>query len=146
MFPEIGLAFLNNIDNPEFFETEPMDVNQLNDSSYIVSIDGSDYSVTLKEDNSVSINDGLAPKPIAKTETTDNVGSGQIIEAPLGGNIFRAIASRGDVVEADSIVLILEAMKMETEIKAPIAGTITEIFVKPGDTVKPGNPLFAIQS
>ena len=103
-------------------------------------------SVSVVKDNSVSINDGLAPKPITKTETTDNVGSGQIIEAPLGGNIFRAIASRGDVVEADSIVLILEAMKMETEIKAPIAGTITEIFVKPGDTVKPGNPLFAIQS
>ena len=35
---------------------------------------------------------------------------------------------------------------METEIKAPSAGIIAKIFVKPGDTVKPGNPLFEIQS
>ena len=44
----------------------------------------------------------------------------------------------------DSTVLILEAMKMETEIKAPAAGVIGKIFVQPGDTVKPGNPLFEI--
>jgi biotin carboxyl carrier protein len=44
----------------------------------------------------------------------------------------------------DSTVLILEAMKMETEIKAPTAGVIGKIFVKPGDTVKPGTPLFEV--
>ena len=49
-------------------------------------------------------------------------------------------------VEADATILILEAMKMETEIKAPSAGIIARIFVKPGDTVKPGTPLFEIQS
>ena len=47
-----------------------------------------------------------------------------MIEAPLGGNIFKTIASEGDSVDADTTVLILEAMKMETEIKAPSAGVI----------------------
>ena len=41
-------------------------------------------------------------------------------------------------------MLILEAMKMETEIKSPAAGVVTKIFVKPGDSVKPGDPLFEI--
>ena len=69
-----------------------------------------------------------------------------MIEAPLGGNIFRIIASEGEAVDADAAVLILEAMKMETEIKAPSAGIILAIFVKPGDTVKPGTPLFEIKN
>ena len=69
-----------------------------------------------------------------------------MIAAPLGGNIFRVIISEGESVDADSTILILEAMKMETEIKAPSAGVIGNIFVKPGDSVKPGTPLFEIIS
>ena len=91
------------------------------------------------------INDGSQVNE-TKNETKVDAGPGIIIEAPLGGNIFRTIASEGDSVKADATVLILEAMKMETEIKAPSAGIIAKIFVKPGDTVKPGNPLFEIQS
>jgi biotin carboxyl carrier protein len=62
----------------------------------------------------------------------------------LGGNIFRLIAAEGESVSMDATVLILEAMKMETEIKAPNAGVIGKIFVQPGDSVKPGTPLFEI--
>ena len=64
----------------------------------------------------------------------------------MGGNIFRTILSEGQSVDEDAVVLILEAMKMETEIKAPSAGIILAIFVKPGDTVKPGTPLFEIKN
>ena len=93
--------------------------------------------------NSVSINDGSTPKEASSSPSTP-AGSGTVIEAPLGGNIFRLIASEGESVAMDSTVLILEAMKMETEIKAPTAGVIGKIFVKPGDTVKPGTPLFEV--
>jgi len=62
----------------------------------------------------------------------------------LGGNIFKLIAQEGQSLEPDATVLILEAMKMETEIKSPAAGVVTKIFVKPGDSVKPGDPLFEI--
>ena len=96
-------------------------------------------------DNSVIINDGSQANNV-KSSPIVETGIGTIIEAPLGGNIFRTIASEGDSVEADTTILILEAMKMETEIKAPSAGIISKIFVKPGDIVKPGNPLFEIQS
>ena len=145
MFPEIGVNFLANVDNPDYFEPEPLDIHELTDSSYLVSVDDKEYSVTLKADNSVIINDGSQVNKVNSRPEVE-AGLGTIIEAPLGGNIFRTIASQGDSVEADTTILILEAMKMETEIKAPSAGIISKIFVKPGDIVKPGNPLFEIQS
>ena len=91
------------------------------------------------------INDGSQINQVATTPSVE-AGAGEVIAAPLGGNIFRVIIAEGESVEADSTILILEAMKMETEIKAPTAGVVGKIFVKPGDTVKPGTPLFEIVS
>ena len=145
MFPEIGLNFLENINTPDFFESEPLEINEITDSSYLVTVDDQEYSVTLKADNSVTINGNSQTQEVSPS-ITSAVGAGKVIEAPLGGNIFRTMVSEGESVEADSTVLILEAMKMETEIKSPSAGVIGKIFVKPGDSVKPGTPLFEISS
>ena len=145
MFPEIGLNFLENINTPDFFESEPLEINEITDSSYLVTVDDQEYSVTLKADNSVPINGNSQIQEVSPS-ITSAVGAGTVIEAPLGGNIFRTMVSEGESVEADSTVLILEAMKMETEIKSPSAGVIGKIFVKPGDSVKPGTPLFEISS
>ena len=145
MFPEIGLNFLENADNPDYFESEPLDIVELTDSSYLVTVDDQEYSVTLKADSTVTINDGSQVNQVAPTSSIQT-GSGEVIAAPLGGNIFRVIITEGESVDADSTILILEAMKMETEIKAPSAGVVGKIFVKPGDSVKPGTPLFEIIS
>jgi oxaloacetate decarboxylase alpha subunit len=145
MFPEIGLSFLKNADNPDYFESEPLDIVELTDSSYLVTVDDQEYSVTLKADSTVTINDGSQVNQVAPTSSIQT-GSGEVIAAPLGGNIFRVIITEGESVDADSTILILEAMKMETEIKAPSAGVVGKIFVKPGDSVKPGTPLFEIVS
>ena len=145
MFPEIGLNFIENSDNPDYFESEPLDITQLTDSSYLVTVEDQEYSVILKADNSVTINDGSQINQVVSTPLIE-AGAGEVIAAPLGGNIFRVIIAEGESVEADSIILILEAMKMETEIKAPSAGVVGKIFVKPGDMVKPGTPLFEIVS
>ena len=145
MFPEIGLNFLENADNPDYFESEPIDIVELTNSSYLVTVDDQEYSVTLKADNSVTINDGSQVNQAIPTPSVQ-ASTGEVIAAPLGGNIFRVIISEGESVDADSTILILEAMKMETEIKAPSAGVIGNIFVKPGDSVKPGTPLFEIIS
>ena len=145
MFPEIGLNFLENVDNPDYFESEPLDIVELTDSSYLVTVDDQEYSVTLKADSTVTINDGSQVNQVAPTSYIQT-GSGEVIAAPLGGNIFRVIITEGESVDADSTILILEAMKMETEIKAPSAGVVAKIFVKPGDSVKPGTPLFEIVS
>ena len=145
MFPEIGLNFLENINTPNYFESEPLEINEITDSSYLVTVDDQEYSVTLKADNSVTINGNSQTQEVSPS-IISAVGAGKVIEAPLGGNIFRTMVSEGESVEADSTVLILEAMKMETEIKSPSAGVIGKIFVKPGDSVKPGTPLFEIIS
>tara|TARA_B110000008_G_scaffold55311_2_gene54797 strand:- start:424 stop:2178 length:1755 start_codon:yes stop_codon:yes gene_type:complete len=145
MFPEIGLNFLENINTPDFFESEPLEINEITDSSYLVTVDDQEYSVTLKADNSVTINGNSETQGVSPS-IASAVGAGKVIEAPLGGNIFRTMVAEGESVEADSTVLILEAMKMETEIKSPSAGVIVKIFVKPGDSVKPGTPLFEISS
>ena len=145
MFPEIGLNFLENADNPDYFESEPIDIVELTDSSYLVTVDDQEYSVTLRADHSVTINDGSQVNQAIPTPSVQ-ASTGEVIAAPLGGNIFRVIISEGESVDADSTILILEAMKMETEIKAPSAGVIGNIFVKPGDSVKPGTPLFEIIS
>ena len=144
MFPEIGLAFLEHQSDPDFFETEPADILEQADSSYLVSIDDKEYSVVVKSNNSVEINGSSVKSANEQPSHSAQAGSGSIINAPLGGNIFKLIAQEGQSLEPDATVLILEAMKMETEIKSPAAGVVTKIFVKPGDSVKPGDPLFEI--
>ena len=144
MFPEIGLAFLEHQSDPEFFEAEPAEIIEKSDQSYLVFIDHQEYSVTVKPDHSIDING--SSKKIGNEEFSPlaQVGQGSIISAPLGGNIFKVIAQAGQSLEADATVLILEAMKMETEIKTPRVGIVTKIFVQSGDSVKPGDPLFEI--
>ena len=124
MFPEIGLAFLEHQSDPDFFETEPADILEQADSSYLVSIDDKEYSVVVKSNNSVEINGSSVKSANEQPSHAAQAGSGSIINAPLGGNIFKLIAQEGQSLEPDSTVLILEAMKMETEIKSPGAGLL----------------------
>ena len=144
MFPEIGLAFLEHQSDPDFFEAEPADIIEHSDESYSVSIDDKEYSVVVKSNHSVEINGSSVKSANEQPSHAAQAGPGSIINAPLGGNIFKVITQEGQSLEPDSTVLILEAMKMETEIKSPKAGVLTKIFVKPGDSVKPGDPLFEI--
>jgi oxaloacetate decarboxylase alpha subunit len=144
MFPEIGLAFLEHQSDPDFFEAEPADIIEHSDESYLVSIDDKEYSVVVKTNHSVEINGSSVKSANEQPSHAAQAGPGSIINAPLGGNIFKVITQEGQSLEPDSTVLILEAMKMETEIKSPKAGVVTKIFVKPGDSVKPGDPLFEI--
>ena len=144
MFPEIGLAFLEHQSDPEFFEAEPAEIIEKSDQSYLVSIDHQEYSVTVKPDHSIDINGSSKKSGNEELSPLAQVGLGSIISAPLGGNIFKVIAQAGQSLEADATVLILEAMKMETEIKTPRVGIVTKIFVQSGDSVKPGDPLFEI--
>ena len=76
---------------------------------------------------------------------TDNTSiNGEIITAPLSGNIFSIVKNNGESVELDDTVIVLEAMKMETTIKTPLNGIIKKVFVKNGDKVNVGDPLFEV--
>jgi len=52
----------------------------------------------------------------------------------------------GETVNANQTLLVMEAMKMESEVKAPVAGTVAEIHVSAGDTVQAGAPLLTLNS
>jgi len=67
-----------------------------------------------------------------------------VITAPLSGNIFSIIKRDGDNIQEDDTVIVLEAMKMETTIKTPLNGVIKKVFVKNGDKVNVGDPLFEV--
>ncbi|HAQ50015.1 MAG TPA: oxaloacetate decarboxylase, partial [Gammaproteobacteria bacterium] len=67
------------------------------------------------------------------------------ITSPLAGNIWKVLVTPGAEVQAGDVLLILEAMKMETQIVADRAGHISTVMVKPGDAVQVGEPLVSIQ-
>jgi pyruvate carboxylase subunit B len=73
-------------------------------------------------------------------------GSGEShrVEAPMPGLILRIEKNQGDTVQEGDLIMVMEAMKMETEIHAPTAGTISEIAVKQGDQLKAGELLAVI--
>ena len=79
-----------------------------------------------------------APAPVAA------VGSGSVV-APMPGTILKVLKATGDSVKAGEVVLILEAMKMENEITAPVDGTIESLSLTEGSTVAGGDLLFDVK-
>ena len=146
LFPEVGMAFFENRDNKDYFEAEPIIFNQDEGSIYSVSIDDKTYKVKYTKNNEPEIISGTARSDREKSFVAPDVEdeSGTIINAPLGGNIFKVEFNSGDTANEEDAVIILEAMKMETAIKPPHAGKIKKIFVSQGDKVNPGDPLFEI--
>ena len=80
------------------------------------------------------------PAPAAPAVT----GAGEAVKAPMPGNILKVNVSAGQAVKEGEVLCILEAMKMENEIMAPKAGTVTQVLVSKGSTVDTGAPLVVI--
>lgn len=83
-----------------------------------------------------------APTPVAAKPAA--VGSGSVV-APMPGTILKVLKATGDSVKAGEVVLILEAMKMENEITAPVDGTIESLSLTEGSTVAGGDLLFDVK-
>ena len=144
LFPEVGIKFFENINNPNYFENAPLDFTNSDGDIYKVTIEDKDYFVKYSK---VSDPEILDQKNISNKNNinTDNTSiSGEIITAPLSGNIFSIVKNNGENVELDDTVIVLEAMKMETTIKTPLNGIIKKVFVKNGDKVNVGDPLFEV--
>jgi acetyl-CoA/propionyl-CoA carboxylase biotin carboxyl carrier protein len=78
-------------------------------------------------------------------ETRRASASGGAIAAPMQGTIVRVLVEKGQEVEADEPVCILEAMKMESEVRSQKAGTVSEVRVEAGQTVRSGDPLVLVE-
>jgi len=150
LFPQIGLKFLENRGNPDAFEPVPTG-NELPAGSsaaapqaYTVAVNGKEYVVQVTEGGDISgikpIGESAAPAQAAAAPA----GEGEPQVAPLSGNIFKVLVSVGDAVEEGDVVMILEAMKMETEVRTQRAGTVASVDVKVGDAVAVGDTLLTI--
>lgn len=80
----------------------------------------------------------------APAQPATPAGNGTPLKAPLPGTISEVKVSVGQQVNVGDVVLVLEAMKMQNNIEAEYAGTVTSIIVKPGDTVMEGSVLLTI--
>ncbi|MBP8202840.1 MAG: sodium-extruding oxaloacetate decarboxylase subunit alpha [Pseudomonas sp.] len=145
LFPQIGLKFLENRGNPAAFEPAPtgqeIPVREAGKPEvYTVEVSGKAYVVQVNEGGDIQ---GLKAVGSA-TSAAAPAGAGEPQNAPLAGNIFKVLVQPGHAVEEGQLVIILEAMKMETEIRAFKAGTIGAVNVKVGDAVSVGDSLLTI--
>ena len=145
LFPEIGLKFLENRENKDYFEKPPIQLNEDKNGFYKVVIDEVDYLVKYSQTAEPEIINGNSISEV-KLNTTESISAktGTVINAPLAGNIFKIEKNIGDDVSEDETIIVLEAMKMETTIKTSISGKIKQIFIKNGDKVQSGDPLFEV--
>ncbi|PIE21048.1 MAG: acetyl-CoA carboxylase biotin carboxyl carrier protein subunit [Arachnia propionica] len=108
-----------------------------------VTVNETEYEIDVEvaEDRQVLgpvVVDGAAAPAAAAAPVA---ASGNAITAPLAGSVARILVAEGDEVTAGQVVVVLEAMKMETEINAPSDGKVSAILVAIGDAVQGGQAL-----
>jgi len=69
----------------------------------------------------------------------------RVVASPMAGNIFKCLVKPGDVVAQNQVLIVLDAMKMETPVVSPLAGTVRDVLVKVGDAVDDGHALLQIE-
>lgn len=156
LFPQVGLKFLKNRDNPDAFEPAPGCTPTVVDTpvaapvsagveAYSVKVDGQVYEVEVGPQGqltSVTPTNQPAAAPVPTPQAT--VSNAEVVPAPLAGNIFKIVAQSGSDVAEGDVLLILEAMKMETEVRAARSGKVHDLHVKEGDSVAVGSPLLSL--
>lgn len=110
---------------------------------YRVNVNGTAYEVEIEEMAGAPVAapvaaPAAAPAPVAS-------GAGEIINAPMPGNILSVNVAAGDTVKKGQVLMVLEAMKMENEIMAPRDGKVTAVAVAKGTAVESGALLCTIQ-
>ena len=154
LFPQVGLKFLKNRDNPAAFEPAPdadsgeqkptvpakAAVAQSGPASYSVRVDGKVYEVEVAPSGELT-----SVKPVVEENIpgSASVTGNSTLNAPLAGNIWKIVTKAGATVKRGDVVIIMEAMKMETEVRAVSDGVVANIHVAAGDTVTTGDVLIS---
>lgn len=149
LFPQVGIQFLENRNNPDFFEPVPQAPSEgpKEDGVYTVTHNGQDYVVEVKaggDISSIQVAGQAVAAPQAAAPQAAPVGNAEDVSAPLAGNIWKVLVSPNQQVNEGDTLVILEAMKMETEIKAGHSGVVANINVKEGDSVTVGQVLLSL--
>ncbi len=157
LFPQVGLDFIKNRNNPDAFEPVPtglvtVSAEPKGNETYDVSVNGKLYQVEVGASGSI---ESLVPakaasqsappvSAVSMPEPSGEFCQNDPLTSPMAGNIIRIGVAAGDDVHEGDVVIILEAMKMETEIRAHIEGQISDVFVKEGESIPAGAPLILI--
>ncbi|SFV86817.1 Oxaloacetate decarboxylase alpha chain [hydrothermal vent metagenome] len=157
LFPQVGIDFIENRNNPDFFEPVPQagENNTTNNSTeegtYTVSVKGTSYTVDVCAGGNVTSMKAASDKDASVTtltekEIVDDVSTegAEAINAPLAGNIWKVVVAPRQKINEGDVLVILEAMKMETEIRAARSGIVGDVSVKEGDTVTVGQTLLTL--
>lgn len=163
LFPQVGLKFLENRGNPAAFEPaptletaaaktaeKPTALSQPKGGAavYTVELEGKAFVVKVSEGGDVTniapTTAPVAQQAVAPQSSSPQPAAGTPVTAPMSGNIWKVVATEGQTVAEGDVLLILEAMKMETEIRAAKGGVIRGITIKTGDTVTVGDTLMTI--
>ena len=157
LFAQVGWKFLVNRGNPAAFEPAPnaetvaanapqaSSANagdqahpvQPQSEAYTVNVDGRNFSVIVGANNSA-----LTIHPaVGATHAALIASSGAAVESPMAGNILKILVDVGSIVAEGDVVVIMEAMKMETEVRSKTAGIVSSVNIKEGSAVAGGDAL-----
>ena len=150
LFPQVGMQFLENRNNPDFFEPVPQAPSEgpKEDGIYTVKHNGQEYVVEVKSGGDISSiqvagQASAVPQASAPQAATPAVNA-EDIPAPLAGNIWKVLVSPNQQINEGDTLVILEAMKMETEVKAARSGTVVAVNVSEGDQVSAGQAIISL--
>ena len=123
-----------------------------------VKVDGEEYEVELEKQEGVwnvtvegksfriEIEDGsVGGMAVNKRKKKGRGKKSGTISSTIPGKIVSIAVEEGDIVAEGDVVMILEAMKMQNEIQAPLSGSVTAVNCKPGDSIEANSPLIVIQ-
>lgn len=160
LFPQPALKFFKNRYNPSAFEPAPemektaaekAQSASSDQSVFTVQVDGRSYMVKVSAGGdieqyveiSAAAQDGKSQAP-ARVVPTASARPRHTVSAPLAGTIVKVVVQVGDAINDGDIVLVLEAMKMETEIRCNQSGAVVEVKVAEGDSVSVGDALIVV--
>ena len=155
LFPQVGIQFLENRDNPDFFEPVPKEetsspANEKNEGVYTVSFKGQSYTVSVSDGGTItsmgaSSDESSSDSGDSQEESNIPLANGkEDVCAPLSGTIWKILVSPNQAVKKGDTLVILEAMKMETEIKATRSGVVLNVSVKESDSVTVGQLILSL--
>ena len=121
-------------------------------AAYTATVEGKSFNVQVVSEDTVTVNGktfkvNVATGAAAAAPKAAAAGSGKTCEvtSPLPGTVVRTCVEPGDEVEAGDELMVVEAMKMETPIKAEKAGTVVEFLVNPKDVITAGQAIVVIE-
>lgn len=157
LFPQVGLKFLAHRDDPDYFEPvpgaeAPSETAAAQDPAqpesaverYAIKVDGKSYQVEVGPEGALE-QVAAAPQQTAEgSSSASQEQASQAVPAPLSGNVWEFKVQEGDQVAKGQVLVILEAMKMETEVKADRAGRVSRLVAREGDSISNGATLLEL--